>query len=304
MIKRTLGRTAEGIKKFVGTASKNRQVALKGYKQSKDAFNLAAQNLQKYQKTTIPSFFEKQVANYKATKQAKRQQFGNILRSSIGMKPKVPTVKAEVINTVNKGKATTQQLKITKTPTPVTSTPKEPKVNIPKEQNTTGVKTTTSKTESVGTTETGAPKKYNWKHLAGAGAAGYVLPKLFGSSQPEYPKYATVGKAIGRLLRSIGNVVPSKGAEAVGKTIVATGTAGLGSGIVAGYLLGDDGHSAKSHGHKKTAEEMTSKEKADQKYAIAKSYEREGHEGKSKEYKDKFFANGQWHKKTPQQKYH
>lgn len=37
----------------------------------------------------------------------------------------------------------------------------------------------------------------------------------------------------------------------------------------------------------KKGEEMTPKEKADQKYAIAKSYENEGHERKSEEYKDK-----------------
>ena len=39
---------------------------------------------------------------------------------------------------------------------------------------------------------------------------------------------------------------------------------------------------------KKIAEaKLTPKEKADQKYAIAKSYEEEGHSKKSKEYKDK-----------------
>jgi len=37
----------------------------------------------------------------------------------------------------------------------------------------------------------------------------------------------------------------------------------------------------------KTAEEMTSKEKADQKYSIAKSYERSNHPKKAKEYKNK-----------------
>ena len=37
----------------------------------------------------------------------------------------------------------------------------------------------------------------------------------------------------------------------------------------------------------KTAEEMTAEEKADQKYAIAKSYEEDGHPRKAKEYKAK-----------------
>lgn len=139
---------------------------------------------------------------------------------------------------------------------------------------------------STNVTEPVTQQKYTWKGLAGAGAAGFVGAKLLGGSEPEV-KYASVGTAIGKLLKHLGNRVPNKGAAAVGKAILGTGTAGLGGGLVAGYVLGNDGHDASSHGHKKTAEEMDPKEKADQKYAIAKSYEKEGHSDKSKEYKDK-----------------
>lgn len=66
------------------------------------------------------------------------------------------------------------------------------------------------------------------------------------------------------------------------------GGAGVGAGgMLAVNYLKDDGHDKLDHGRKKTAETMTKMEKADQKYAIAMSYKKEGHPRKAKEYKSK-----------------
>ncbi|KKL23496.1 hypothetical protein LCGC14_2424780, partial [marine sediment metagenome] len=76
-------------------------------------------------------------------------------------------------------------------------------------------------------------------------------------------------------------------AKAMKKHKVLTG-AGLGAGaLMAVNYVVDDGHDKSSHGRRKTAETMTKMEIADQKYAISKSYEREGHPRKSREYKNK-----------------
>ena len=69
------------------------------------------------------------------------------------------------------------------------------------------------------------------------------------------------------------------------KTSLAIGGASLASGS---YITGrNTGHTASDHTRKKTAAVMSPKEKADQKYAIAKSYENEGHPRKATEYKSK-----------------
>ena len=71
----------------------------------------------------------------------------------------------------------------------------------------------------------------------------------------------------------------------IGKYILGAGGVGIGAGYTTARLT--DNHTKADHGRKKTAADMTPKEKADQKYAIAKSYENEGHPRKAKEYKDK-----------------
>ncbi len=76
-------------------------------------------------------------------------------------------------------------------------------------------------------------------------------------------------------------------AKAMKEHKVLTGVGiGIGGATAFNYVL-DDKHDKSSHGRKKTAADMTSKEKADQKYAISKSYENEGHPRKAKEYKNK-----------------
>ena len=76
-------------------------------------------------------------------------------------------------------------------------------------------------------------------------------------------------------------------AKAMKKHKVLTGVGvGIGGTAAFNYAV-DDKHDKSSHGRKKTAETMTKMEIADQKYAISKSYEREGHPRKSREYKNK-----------------
>jgi|GEM_PF-4392368 len=80
-----------------------------------------------------------------------------------------------------------------------------------------------------------------------------------------------VKKDVPKELRRINNELKQRNTRA-GKLVVGTGALGIAG---SGYLLN------------KNAEDMSPKEKADQKYAIAKSYENEGHPRKADEYKDK-----------------
>jgi hypothetical protein len=131
---------------------------------------------------------------------------------------------------------------------------------------------------------TGTPfsKKYPLKGMAIAGAGGYVGGKFLQSgsdNEYEYPKYGSVGSSVGKLLKGVSAAIKNK-------YVLGAGAVGLGTGIASGAIL-DDGHDKSDHGRKKIAEDMSPKEKADQKYAIAKSYENEGHSRKAEEYKDK-----------------
>jgi hypothetical protein len=68
-------------------------------------------------------------------------------------------------------------------------------------------------------------------------------------------------------------------------TLVGVGGLAVGTG---GYVVGKTtGHTASGHGRRKIAADMTPKEKADQKYAIAMRYKEDGHPRKSSEYKSK-----------------
>lgn len=137
-------------------------------------------------------------------------------------------------------------------------------------------------TETTPTTGEPLSRKWHLKELAIGGAGGYLGGKLLGSSssEPEYPiKYASIATPVKKLLRGVTKAIKNK--YVIGSAVVGTG---VGYGTA---RLADDGHDKSDHMPKKYAEEMTPKEKADQKYAIAKSYENEGHPKKSEEYKDK-----------------
>jgi len=143
-------------------------------------------------------------------------------------------------------------------------------------------------------TTTGTPlsKKYPLKGMAIGGVGGYVGGKFLQSGGEEqnyyqgYPvKYASVGSSVGKLLKGVGKMITNKKDITIGKYILGAGVVGGGTGYVSARLT--DNHTKADHGRKKTAADMTPKEKADQKYAIAKSYENEGHPRKAKEYKSK-----------------
>lgn len=143
-------------------------------------------------------------------------------------------------------------------------------------------------------TTTGTPlsKKYPLKGMAIGGVGGYVGGKFLQSGEDEqqyyqgYPvKYASVGKAVSKLLKGVGKMVANKQDVTLGKYLLGATGAGIGAGYVSARLT--DNHTKADHGRKKTAADMTLKEKADQKYAIAKSYENEGHPRKANEYKNK-----------------
>lgn len=80
-----------------------------------------------------------------------------------------------------------------------------------------------------------------------------------------------VKRDVPKELRRINNELKQRNTSA-GKLVVGTGALGIAG---SGYLLS------------KRAEDMTPKEKADQKYSIAKSYEKDNHPKKAKEYKNK-----------------
>jgi hypothetical protein len=127
-------------------------------------------------------------------------------------------------------------------------------------------------------------QQYPLKEMAVAGVGGYVGTKLLmpsNNTQNEYypVKYASVGTSMNKLLKELSKAIKNK-------YVIGAGVGGLGTGVGVSALL-DDGHDKSDHGRKKIAADMTPKEKADQKYAIAKSYENEGHPRKAEEYKDK-----------------
>jgi len=89
-----------------------------------------------------------------------------------------------------------------------------------------------------------------------------------------------------RISKSVGKLLGGT-AKAMKKHPVLTGGV-VGAGGAAGVALAlNDNHNKSSHGRKKTAEDMTLKEIADQKYAIAMKYKSEGHPRKATEYKSK-----------------
>lgn len=91
------------------------------------------------------------------------------------------------------------------------------------------------------------------------------------------PTMTQISESVGKLLGKL-----SKNKKMIGSSV----GVGLGLGLATNYIT-DDGHDKSDHIPKKYASDMTAQEKADQKYAIAKSYERHGHPRKANEYKDK-----------------
>jgi hypothetical protein len=91
----------------------------------------------------------------------------------------------------------------------------------------------------------------------------------------------SISKNVGKLLGTTAKAIKKYKKT----TLVGVGGLAVGTG---GYVVGKTtGHTASGHGRRKIAADMTPKEKADQKYAIAMRYKEDGHPKKSSEYKSK-----------------